>query len=137
MNLIRVTLVALLFCVAGCSFKTPEEELKSAISEMITLLEQGEHQKFLEHYYDCDINNMWKRGGGMEAWARQFKGRYSDRTLGHLRKAQSLTPDITKNKKIALFLDDSFPVPLGFLKVDRWRLMDPKTVLRVINYLTK
>ena len=130
----RKIFLAILFAVifAGC-LKSPEEKLESRIKEMIELIENSQYQEFLEEYYDDDINDMWRRGGGMEAWARQFKEKYKDAVLAALKKVQTLKPDFNKNKTIALYSDESFRIGFGFYNKDGWRIMDQKTLIRLIN----
>ncbi len=133
MNLLKTLWVVSLVFVVGCSSKTPEEALDAAIVEMTSLLEQGKTQEFLEDYYDRDINAMWERGGGMKAWARQYDDKYTAHTLASLKTALTMTPDMNENQVIALYSSNQGTVPLGFYNNGGWRLMDSKSVWKVIN----
>ena len=129
----KIFLLVLLFVMLTGCLKSPEEKLDSKIKEMIELIENKEYQEFLEEYYDDDINDMWRRGGGMEAWARQFNEKYKDNILAAINKVQTLKPDFNKDKTIALYSDKSFLIGFGFYNKNGWRIIDQKNLIRLIK----
>ena len=86
-----------------------------------------------EEYYDDDINDMWKKGGGMEAWARQFDEKYKNNILAALKKVQTLKADFNKDKTIALYSDESFLIGFGFYNKDGWRIIAQRNLISLIN----
>lgn len=120
-----VLLLSILF-IAGCStsgdYKTFEEQVQETISEMITLMEQGNYYDLVNNYVDPEIV---KEEGGIEELLRGFTEEDKVRLLKYLKETQEMLPTIDRKNLIVTYMAEDFPMALVFKKIGgRWYIAD-------------
>ena len=120
-----IIMMSFLFSI-GCStssiYKTFEEQVEETISNMITLLEQGNYYDLVRDYADPEYVN---EKGGVKAVASNFDEEDKIELLKYLNEAQEMLPLVDRENLTATFASVEFPRDLVFQKKGgRWYLLN-------------
>jgi len=120
-----VLMLSFLF-TAGCStsgdYRTFEKQVQESISEMITLMEQGNYYDLVNNYVDPEIV---EEEGGIEELLRDFTEEDKVKLLKYLKEAQEMLPTVDRKNLIVTYMAEDFLMALVFKKIGgRWYITD-------------
>ena len=106
---IVISLLIALF-IASCSgVETPEEQLETAISQMIYLLERGDVELFIDQYSYSDLfhnmdDELRTEMINSEEFLDGFRNNMSNKIIKELKNTKDLTPEINTENQTATHL---------------------------------
>lgn len=107
-------------CTTSSQYQTFEGQVQETISNMITLLEQGNYYDLVNDYADPELV---KEEGGVEEVLKDFTEEDKTTLLKALKEAQEMLPTIDRKNLIVTYMSEDFPQALVFKKVaGRWYL---------------
>ena len=110
-------ILLLLFSVAGCAKKTPEQQVKATIKDM------GDLKKLLLTYADPGFVEKIKKSGRIDAIVANLKKRKADRLKKYLNEALTAKADVSKDGKKVSFKLKNRSRPMVFSQFKgRWYL---------------
>jgi len=118
-----VTLLSFLIgsgCTTSSEYLTFEDQVKETVSNMITLLEQGNDYDLVRDYADPEFV---KEEGGVEEVLKDFSEEDKARLLKILKDTQEILPTVDRKNLTATYMAEDFPQALVFKKIgSRWYL---------------
>lgn len=116
-------ILLLLFSVAGCAKKTPEQQVKATIKDMISLIDKGDLKKLLLTYADPGFVEKIKKSGRIDAIVANLKKRKADRLKKYLNEALTAKAGVSKDGKKVSFKLKNRSRPMVFSQFKgRWYL---------------
>jgi len=118
-----VTLLSFLIssgCTSSGEYQTFEGQVKETVSNMITLLEQGNDYDLVRDYADPEFV---KEEGGVEEVLKGFSEEDKARLLKILKDTQEILPTVDRKNLTVTYIAEDFPQALVFKKIGgRWYL---------------
>ncbi|MBL7127844.1 MAG: hypothetical protein ISS16_02545 [Ignavibacteria bacterium] len=107
-------------CTTSSEYQTFEDQVKETVSNMITLLEQGNYYDLVRDYADPEFV---KEEGGVEAVLRDFSEDDKENLLKYLKDIQEILPTVDRKNLTVTYMAEDFPQALVFKKIGgRWYL---------------
>ena len=115
--------VLLLFSIVACGKKTPEQQVRATIKEMVALIDKGDLKKLLLTYADPAFVERIKKAGRVDAIVANLKQRKAARLKQYLNEALTAKAQVSKDGKKVSFALKNRRRPMVFSKVKgRWYL---------------
>ena len=119
---ILLSFLLLIGCSTSSIYKTFEEQVEETISNMITLIEQGNYYDLVRDYADPEFVN---EKGGVESVLKNFGEEDKIELLKYLKIAQEMLPLVDRENLTATFSSEELPRAIVFQKKSgRWYLLN-------------
>jgi hypothetical protein len=116
-------IVLLLFSLVGCGKKTPEQQVRATIKDMVVLIDKGDLKKLLLTYADPAFVERIKKSGRVDAIVANLKQRKAERLKKYLNEALAAKAEVSKDGKKVSFKLKNRRRPMVFSQVKgRWYL---------------